>query len=409
MLNKRIESLDIIRGLSLILILLFHSSIYNFANIHKLDFTNPPIVIIIMSFMALWGGVFIIYSLVVNTIMFLRRSKEESVVKTYRFLLIAGCVYLFLHYVLNIFLGRWNIDFVNNRPDLTFVAGSMRNLHLALPHITKLFEGSSLSTIALNLIMVSGVLMLLLKNNGIKKITRNILILGITGFLIQIISFLRVTIYPEFTQSIESGNFLLSIFYSFTLANPYPLLPYLSYGFFGALLGILIYSGRNDLMKKVIIPLGLFFLVFGIAGMMNLEKTISKPDYFWYFKTNFELGVFLLLAVLIISGLEKRSKLIKRLSLLSWFGRISLTIYLLETLVSEIMRIILHVFLPDWDQTINGCLLFGLVNIAIWAVVLVFWNRNGFKYSLEYFWVKGFHHLGKESTKLISPKSVTFE
>ncbi len=400
MINKRIASLDAIRGLSLMFILLFHCSIYNFANIHKLDFSNPPILIILMSFMALWGGVFIIYSLTVNSLMFLRRSEIETPAKTYRYLLLAGLIYLVLHYVLNIFLGRWNIDFVNNQPHLTFIAGTLRNLSLTMPPVTKLFEGSSLSTIALNLIIVSGLLVLLTRNQGLQKSTRNYLILGISGFIILVGSFLRVSFYPVFSGAIESGDFLTSIGLSFLIANPYPLLPYLSYGLFGAMIGMMIYSDRKDLLKKIILPLGVFFFVFGIYGMMNFDKTISKPDYFWYFKTNFELGVFLLLAVLILTSLEKRTRFLKSISLINCFGRISLTIYLLETPVSEILRIFLHLFLPDWDQTINGCLMFGLFNIFIWALILCFWRKNNFKYSLEYFWVLGFRKLGKGSTKL---------
>jgi uncharacterized membrane protein len=54
--NKRIESLDVLRGLALMFIILFHSAIYNYANINKLDFSNPPIIVVLMSFMALWGG-----------------------------------------------------------------------------------------------------------------------------------------------------------------------------------------------------------------------------------------------------------------------------------------------------------------------------------------------------------------
>src|SRR5690606_35810752 len=124
--DKRIGSLDVLRGLALMLIIFFHSSIYNFANIHKIDFENPPLVIIIMSFMALWGGIFIIYSMVVNTIMLTRRSEVNLNFKPFRYAVTAGLIYVVLHYLLNIFLGRWNIDFINNMPDLTVVAGSLR-------------------------------------------------------------------------------------------------------------------------------------------------------------------------------------------------------------------------------------------------------------------------------------------
>ena len=173
MTNKRLESLDILRGVALIFIILFHSSIYNFANIHQLDFDNPPIIIILMSFMALWGGVFIIYSMVANTLMVLKRDRENQGVRIFKYLSYASAIYLFLHYILNIFLGRWNTDFVNNQPEMSFVANAMRGLDASFPHISKFFEGSSLSTIALNLLISSWVLYLLLKNGGEERKKRN--------------------------------------------------------------------------------------------------------------------------------------------------------------------------------------------------------------------------------------------
>ena len=398
--NKRIESLDFLRGLALMLVILFHSSIYNYANIHKIDFSNPPLLIVLMSFIALWGGIFIIYSAAINTVMILRRKQKESNSKIFFYLNIAGGLYLFFHYILNIFLGRWDIDFINNKPDLTFIAGTLRNMHLILPKATKLFEGSSLSVIALNLIILSGVLFLLLKNQGENKTTRNYLWLGIPGFLMIILSFIRIHLYDLFTQAIESNNYFLATWYTFILANPYPLLPYLAYGFFGALIGLMIFNNRQDLFKKVIVPLGILFVLFGLAGMMNFPKTISKPDYFWYFKTNFELGLFLLLLVFTILIFEPRTKFLNKLPIFQWFSRISLTIYMLETFVSEIIRIILHSFLPNWDQTINGCLAFSAFNIVSWIVILFFWRKVNFKYSLEYFWVRFFNIIGKPSTKV---------
>lgn len=398
--NKRIVSLDILRGVALMFIILFHSSIYNYANINKIDFSNPPIIVVLMSFMALWGGIFIIYSTVANTIMLIGRSQIAVNFKIFLYPIIAGFVYIFFHFILNIFLGRWNNDFVNNKPDLTAVASSLRNMHLTFPHFTKFFEGSSLSAIALNLIILSFVLFLLLRKNGALKEKRNYSILGISGILIIVLSFVRVPIFHLFTQAIEKKNYLLAIFFSFTIANPYPLLPYLAYGIFGTMIGMMIYQGRNKLLKIVVAPLGILFLTYGLFGMMNFEKTISTPDYFWYFKTNFELGIFMLLLVFAILVLEPKLNFLNKLSIIKWFSRISLTIYILETTTSEIFRIALLQVWPSWNQTINGCLMFGSLNVVLWIIILFFWRKINFKYSLEYYWVLLFNKIGKSSTKM---------
>jgi len=396
--NKRIESLDVLRGFALILIIFFHSSIYNFANIHKIDFENPPLLIIIMSFMALWGGVFIIYSATINTILLARRSEGALIFRPFRYLVIAGLIYVVMHYMLNIFLGRWNIDFINNMPDLTVVAGSLRRGQLIFPDYTKYFEGSSLSTVAFNLIVLSPVLYLIIRH--VRKEQSQYLILGAAGVLTMILSLVRIWIFPLFRQSVESHHSLMAAFFSFTIANPYPLLPYLAYGLIGMMIGLMAYHGRKSLLKLYAAPMGILFFLYGLAGMMQFDKSVSKPDFFWYFKTNFELGIFILLIVPALLTQAKSNRLLTRLSLLRWFSRVSLTIYMLETTTSELFRMLwLHV-VPGWNQTINGCLLFGGMNVLLWSTILFFWQKAGFRYSLEYFWVLLFRRLGKQSTKM---------
>lgn len=398
--NKRFGSLDFLRGFALISVIFFHTSVYNYANIHKIDFSNPPIAVVLISFLVLWGGLLIFYSGVVNSFMLSKRTDKEFAFVHTKHLLYAGGLLIVFHFLLNIIFGRWSNDFVNNQPDMTFVANSIRSMQFSLPHLTKYFEGSSLSTIAFNLIIVSLIVYFLLRDNGIKKVGRNQLILGGLGFIIMLLSFVRVYVYKWLPSAIESKNYALALLFSFTIANPYPLLPYLAYGMFGVMIGLMIYLRRNDLLKHVMLPIGGFFLIFGIIGTLNFEKTISTPDFFWYYKTQLELGVFILAAVIVFLTLEKREQITNKLAFIKWFSRVSLTVYMLETLVSEIFRKILDVTIPMWNQTINGCLMFGASNVILWVIILYFWSRARFKYSLEYYWVRLFTKLDKKSTKM---------
>jgi hypothetical protein len=293
-----------------------------------------------------------------------------------------------------------NNDFVYNRPDMTVVASSLRNMHFTFPHINKFFEGSSLSTIAFNLIIVSFILFLLIRRKGIANELRNYLILGISGFIIMILSFVRVPLYHFFSEALESKNYFDAVLLSFTLANPYPLLPYLAYGLLGAMTGLMIFLGRRNLIKSIIIPSGLLFLIYGFYGMTKFGKSISTPDYFWYFKTNFELGIFLLMIAFTYLGVKDGSFVLRNMKVIRWFSRVSLTIYLLETTISELMRILCLSLWPSWNQTINGCLAFGVFNVILWMLILFFWRKIDFKFSLEYFWVLLFAKTGKDSSKM---------
>ena len=398
--KDRIESLDLVRGIALIFIIFFHSSIYNFANIHKIDFSNPPIFIVLMSFMALWGGIFILYSMAVNSYMIAKRSEEEVLKKTFLMLTYAALFYIAVHYALNLALGRWNVDFVNNMPHMTMVAATIRNGCFTLPSRLKFFDGSSISTILSNILIVGWLLYFLLKRKTSLETIYSML--AISGTAVIMFSFVRVFLFKYCDNAASSGNWILGTIYSFILANPYPIITYVSYGLFGALLGLLIYNDRRDLMKKILLPIGGMLFLFGISGMAMFDKTISKPDFFWYFKTNFELGFFLFSITLIYLFFEGRKKLLSKLSFISNFSRISLTVYLLEVTLSEILGKGAGMIFPDWNQTINGALLFGFVNVCVWLAIVALWSRAKFKYSLEYFWVKLFKRLGKDSTKIMN-------
>jgi len=397
----RYESLDIARGIALMFVLLFHAAIYNFANIDKLDFEHPPIIVVVMSFMALWGGVFILLSMVDNSVMLLRRWPNGSHLKLLAYAILAGILFFVCHYLLIGALGRWNIDFVNNRPDLTIVAGSLRSMRLTLPPLRSWFEGSPLSSIAANLIVITGFLCAVLKYGRPASDKRNAIILGTAAAVIMLGSFVRVPLYHLYTDALDARSYARATVFAVTLANPYPLLPYLAYGLFGTLLGILLYHHSYALLGKLVAPCGAVFLVYGAWGMARFPKTISKPDYFWYFKSQAELGIFLLLAVFVLLVLEPRAAHWRKVAVLKWLSRISLSIYMMETAVSEIARKVGLAIAPSWNQTIEGCLLFGACNVGLWVLIVCLWRKVNFKYSLEYFWVALFARIGKHSTKLV--------
>jgi uncharacterized membrane protein YidH (DUF202 family) len=274
-------------------------------------------------------------------------------------------------------------------------------MKLVVPGISKFFEGSSLSIIAFNLVAVSSLLYLLGKRGGFNKDLRNYSILGLSGMAIMLLSFLRIPLFPLTEIFIAQKQYFQAFVFSFVIANPYPVIPYLAYGLFGAMLGLMFYKKQCNLIKNIIIPLGILFTAYGLLGMGRFEKTISKADYFWYFKTHFELGIFLFVISTLLILFSSKNKYPTGVAVIPYlFSRVCLTIYLFETLVSEILRYFMFVVFPSWDQTINGCLLFGGVNILIWILILTFWRRFNFIFSLEYFWVKFFNKIGKNSTKL---------
>ncbi|MEJ5306787.1 MAG: hypothetical protein WHT27_00585 [candidate division WOR-3 bacterium] len=396
--KDRILTLDIIRGLAMIFIIFFHCSIYNYDRIHMIDFSNPPIFIVLISFMALWGGIFIIYSSIVNTFVFLKREEEDENKNMGKILLFSFLIYIIVHFYLNLVAGRWNVDFVNNKPDLTLYAALLRSSMDQFHPYKKLFDGSSISTIAFNIVLLSFLQIMFKKLKFKRDLIYNFLF--IAGFSIIFLSFIRVDIYNYFDLLKVNKVFFPAIVLTFFIANPYPLITYFSYGLFGMLIGYLIFDKREDILKKVVLPTSLFLILYGFYGMSKFPKSISKPDLFWYFKTNFELGFFMFSIILIYLLFERKKNVLKNFYLIYNFSRVSLSIYIMEVLLSELFRKIYLKLNPGWNLDMNKTFLFGFFNVLLWMLIVNFWSKINFKYSFEYFWVKFFKILEKSSTKL---------
>src|SRR4030042_1691091 len=247
---RRIYILDIFRGLSLIFVIFFHASVYNFANIHKLDFSHPPLIVVLISFLMLWGGIFIIYSTFINVNMFYMRVEKDEKKNSVKFLIVGSILYIILHFLLTLVLGRWNVDFIHNQSHMPLLAGSLREMKLIFPDISKYFEGSSISTIAINLIFVSLIINRLVKNQDKKNEIRNYLLVCLFGVFIMLISFVRIFLNPYTQIFIEQQHYIPAIIFSFFIANPYPIFPYLAYGLFGAILGVMFFKKKYSLIKR---------------------------------------------------------------------------------------------------------------------------------------------------------------
>jgi uncharacterized membrane protein YeiB len=85
-------------------------------------------------------------------------------------------------------------------------------------------------------------------------------------------------------------------------------------------------------------------------------------------------------------GLEGRKPPRFLFAWLEPFSRVSLSVYLLEVLLSELLRLAWTPLFPGWDQTINGCLAFGAACVVLWAIILQLWRRSGYRFGFEWLW-----------------------
>ena len=81
---------------------------------------------------------------------------------------------------------------------------------------------------------------------------------------------------------------------------------------------------------------------------------------------------------------ETREKRMKWLEPLVTIGRLTLTIFILEGLLSvSLQRLIAPVWVK-WNASVGNAALFGLINLAVWGVIIVIWKRYNFAGSVEW-------------------------
>jgi hypothetical protein len=406
----RYWSFDIFRGSAIAYVIFIHGVIYNLRSLNQLDIQSLSPLVIALGMIGLWGGVFVVYSLVLNTMMVLRRlDQKASLKRATGFLVAAGAVYIgLIGSAQSLIFGRWPLD-GGEFGYYTYIAEVLRGVDATL-HLYNLMGSSGIKTIGLGLLVVSLVLMIVLKERQTtSKRDFHLLFLSL-GLIVLVFSFLRIYLYEGWLIATAEQQWLIGYIGGIFLADPYPGIAYISYGFFGAALAIVLHYRRTEYLRRYVLPLSGVLMSVGTVGMLSQPLQLFGASWFWYFKILLESGFFLLLfSGLVVLALHE-NKLRKRLknkqrkltllSPLLALSRISLTAYLLEMVTSEMLRHVWSTFSSDWDKTLLGCATLAVANVLVWLGIALCWKRANYKYSLEYFWVKAFAKFGKQSTKL---------
>jgi hypothetical protein len=74
----------------------------------------------------------------------------------------------------------------------------------------------------------------------------------------------------------------------------------------------------------------------------------------------------------------------KWLAPLITIGRLTLTIFILEGLLSVILQRLITPFWVNWNASVGNAALFGLINLAVWGVIIMIWKRYDFTGSVEW-------------------------
>ena len=403
---NRLTALDLMRGLGISMMVFLHAATFHYEAITTVDFDNPPLLITVIGFLLMWAGLFALISTAAYTFSSGLRLRRGTVSKGHvlRNFLIAGAYLLSLHYLYFLVLAPKLLDLTDGQHLYALLPGLLAQGSMPPLYPERLFYATTLSMIAWNLLLIGPLIYLLLRRSP--TLERAGRWLAGLGTLVMLLSLARIPLYPLALEAIEEGALLPSLVLGFLVNKNNPILPYLAFGLFGGWLGLSLVKGVSARALRPVGVAGVAWLLAGITGILLLPATMLEReiDLFWYFLTLSQLGLFLILlvAVLFIVDVKRFGK--RALEPLTYpmyvMGVSSLTVFLLETPLSELLAKLVSVFLPTWQLSLNGCLIFGAANVILWLGIMRVWARYDFKYSAEWLTVRLYDRLKRPSSKL---------
>jgi hypothetical protein len=251
-----------------------------------------------------------------------------------------------------------------------FAAARWRFRHWS-PAETVAFQREAASRIVRHVVRRSPFFASLYRGADLDDVWRLLLMLG---------GLLRIRLFPVWEQALASRRYLTAVALGFIAARSYPLIPYLGFGAFGSLLGLQLAGGAGrKAINATLFGAGGVWLASGVAGYILSPPVVGEVDLPWFFKVHIELGLFLLVVGIALnltrfSWREAGGEPRMERSPLRRFSTISLSVFLLQMPVTEMLALVLRKLFPGWD---GNMFLFGGANVVLWiAFVMIFQRRD---------------------------------
>lgn len=337
----------------------------------------------------------------------LRRIVKKNLIN-YTVLLGASLVHVFLfHYGLN-----WN-----DRIQRTLLTGILETGGLSLD-FEVFFQTDAIGLIAFSGLFNVGLLILLLRKDGYYKPVRNLcILLGIicTWFILS--PLLHSALDNVFWASLNNKQYGLTFLLKFIVGPPMSIFPNFAYGFTGLIIGMgFAQEMKHTFFRKLAIYLSVIFI--GAAGLLILINGFTlSPESFGLFlpieiqALDFAVVQIMLLIFIVVIAFSKKSKPHIKQKTRFWkrFGRITMTVYIFESVLCIINMIW---FVPLWQMLPQTPFILHLelfvfmgMQLALWYIIILLWEKKNFRYSVEWFMII----IRKKLMIRASPKNETIE
>ncbi len=386
--GERIHSVDTMKGIAVAALVFLHCAVYYYGNLDSVDIENPPLLIAVIGVVVLWGGLFALMSGWVNTYRYEQRrlfaspdsgkmptARRHGVPHSTKRLLLVGVGIVLIHLVYNTLGSPTALDFHTFNHQYSLIPHLLRNGEVVLSP-RRLVQGTALQMIGVNLMGLALLLPLL------ARARRAVLICVVAACAFMATGLLRLALFPVYQGLLDGGRYVGAFFLAPFASEPYPVLPYFSFALMGAAMGFAMARRGSLSWPFAVVGAGLVGL--GAVGLAVFPTNLHEPGLFWFAKVFFELGTFTLIAwaLIAVAGAGRR-----RWHIFQRTARMSITVFILQTPLSEAFAAALTALIPGWNATLGVTLLFALANTALWMGIVALWSRAGYRFTVEHLWV----------------------
>lgn len=410
----RIYTFDVVKGIAILLVIPLHALIYQIGNndpalFEPLIAAMPQKVIYLLfpaMVLSMWGPIFVLVTGANIAYGFLRvynRDPEQSSA-----------------YILRRILAAFLLLFVSRTAVFIFEGGMFTNGFFNIFNYKIRYYADTLDAIALTGIIVPVFILLLLEksqaekqksaqNNSVNRKNVRRIYLGMT--IITLIWFIFTPVVHALTEPVLnfSSRYNLKlplILWSKLTAGRFRLFPILGFGYAGAVIGAAIHAGGR--YKNIRKYAGIFFLITLAMFLLWLWLTDNPivnvaSDDIPVMMQVLNLGAMTFATVLMLGRFdycmpEKRQRRIERSLWVRKFSIVSLTIYVMEFFLA---RGVYWLFEQFWDNAVSlvnqvpvlvwnvtQIFVFIIVICLLWIIIVPFWQKVDFMFSLEWFMIK---------------------
>lgn len=388
--KKNFTGLDVLRGIGIFALLVMHTAFYHFEGLFELDLSNPPAIVTFIGLILMFAGVFAMISGLVHTHQHFRKINQQKMPfdQAVKYNMISGALILIVAYLYFIVTGPGLADMSAKFMSNSILVELFTSGKLIGTTVERVLYVDSLVMIGMNILLMG--VFFRLHHRFFKKITPSFYL--ISALLFFAFSLIRIPLYTIYLDALESGNWLVTLLLNWLVNKNNPVFPYLSFALFGAWISALILTVDFKKVVRQVLPLGILLFVGGVVLYITLPDTMLQRsiDPVWFALMMAQNGLFMLFVLAVLKfydfGKPRVPGFISRFFIR--FGVAGLTIFFIESVVSAAIASTLRIFIPSLAFDIPGSLTFGLILALLWGVVLIIWEKFGYKYGIEYFYTR---------------------